>query len=119
VIDGRLWHNPGAIGIPANDGTPRVWFSVLQPVAGGVEIRHLPLNYDFSEAAAAMRKAGLPAGYSGAMESGLWPSTDVLPPAELAGTGLVIELAPVLWPRAAFEDYIPAAESRPEKSGCV
>jgi predicted phosphodiesterase len=22
TIDGQLWHNPGAIGMPANDGTP-------------------------------------------------------------------------------------------------
>lgn len=102
VIDGRLWHNSGAIGIPANDGTPRVWFSVLQPLGDGIEIRHLPLDYDFSTAAAAMRKAGLPAGYSDAMQSGLWPSTDVLPPAELAASGVPIELAPVLWPHAAF-----------------
>ena len=31
VIDGRLWHNPGVVGMPANDGTPRVWYSVLSP----------------------------------------------------------------------------------------
>ena len=24
IIDGRLWHNAGVIGLPANDGTPRV-----------------------------------------------------------------------------------------------
>jgi predicted phosphodiesterase len=98
VVDGLLWHNPGAIGIPANDGTPRVWFSVLEPLAGGIEIRHLPLDYDYSAAAAAMRKAGLPAGYADAMVSGLWPSLDVLPPAERAGAGVSIELATVLWP---------------------
>ena len=23
VVGDRLWHNPGAIGMPANDGTPR------------------------------------------------------------------------------------------------
>src|SRR5205085_3979920 len=29
VVAGKLWHNAGAIGMPANDGTPRVWFSLL------------------------------------------------------------------------------------------
>ncbi|MCB1546021.1 MAG: radical SAM protein, partial [Rhodoblastus sp.] len=28
-IDGRLWHNPGALGMPANEGDPRVWYSLV------------------------------------------------------------------------------------------
>ena len=28
-IGNKLWHNPGVIGMPANDGTTRFWFSVL------------------------------------------------------------------------------------------
>jgi predicted phosphodiesterase len=108
VLDDLLWHNPGAIGIPANDGTPRVWFSVLEPLAVGIKIRHLELHYDYTRAAASMQQAGLPAGYSNAMKSRLWPSTDVLPPAELANTGVPIELTPVLWSSAAF----PASRSR-------
>ena len=83
-VDGRLWHNPGAIGVPANDGTPRVWFSILRPKGDGIELTHHPLQYDHQAAAAAMRQAGLPAGYADAMQTGLWPSTDVLPPAERA-----------------------------------
>ncbi len=34
-----------------------------------------------------MRAAGLPAGYATALETGLWPGCDVLPPAELARRG--------------------------------
>lgn len=30
LLGTRLWHNAGAIGLPANDGTPRGWYSVLQ-----------------------------------------------------------------------------------------
>jgi predicted phosphodiesterase len=102
VVDGLLWHNPGAIGVPAHDGTPRVWFSVLQVVGGApgdlIEISHLPLDYDHAAAAASMRAANLPAGYAEALLSGLWPSTDVLPPAELARGGVALAIAPVLWP---------------------
>jgi predicted phosphodiesterase len=98
VVDGLLWHNPGAIGVPAHDGTPRVWFSVLRVVEDGIEISHLPLEYDHAAAAAAMRTAGLPAGYADALGSGLWPSTDVLPAAELARGGRALAFEPALWP---------------------
>ena len=96
-VDGRLWHNPGAIGVPANDGTPRVWFSILRPKGDGIELTHHPLQYDHQAAAAAMRQAGLPAGYADAMQTGLWPSTDVLPPAERAGTGIPLAFGAVAW----------------------
>lgn len=101
VVDGMLWHNPGAIGVPANDGTPRVWFSVLCERTDGIALTHHPLDYDHAAAAMAMRQAGLPAGYAEAMRTGLWPSTDVLPPAELAQTGVALAPRPVTWPAMA------------------
>jgi hypothetical protein len=66
VIEGRLWHNPGVIGLPANDGIPRVWFSVLTP---GPEprtlvVEHRALEYDHGTAAAKIRAAGLPNDYA-------------------------------------------------------
>ncbi|MDE2580763.1 MAG: radical SAM protein [Rhodospirillales bacterium] len=93
----RLWHNSGAIGMPANDGTPRGWYSLLTPRGAAIEIRHLPLDYDHRAAAAAMRAAGLPEGYSQALESGIWPSFDVLPPEEQAATGRALAPPPRLW----------------------
>lgn len=101
MVDGLLWHNPGAIGMPANDGTPRVWFSVLEPMPGAIEIRHLPLDYDHAAAAVAMRAAHLPEGYANALRSGLWPSLDVLPPEELARTGQALASRTLRWPAAA------------------
>jgi predicted phosphodiesterase len=97
VVDGMLWHNPGAIGVPAHDGTRRVWFSVLAAHGRDIAIRHLPLEYDHTAAAAAMRTAGLPPGYADALGTGLWPSTDVLPAAERANGGVPLEFAPVVW----------------------
>lgn len=99
VVDGLLWHNPGAIGMPGNDGTPRVWFSVLEPGNSAIEIRHLPLDYDHGAAAAAMRAARLPEGYVDALSSGLWPSLDILTPEERARTGQAIMPQAVRWPR--------------------
>ena len=97
VIDGKLWHNSGAAGMPANDGTPRVWFSVLTPDGEDLRIEHVALDYDHSAAAAKMRAARLPAGYATALESGRWPSLDVLPPAEIAASGRAIEPGTVVW----------------------
>lgn len=87
VIDGRLWHNAGAIGMPANDGTPRTWYSLLTPTADGMFVEHVALDYDFATAAAKMERAGLAGGYAQCLRDGLWPSCDVLPADERAARG--------------------------------
>jgi hypothetical protein len=97
VIDGRLWHNAGAIGLPANDGTPRVWYSVLTPEPSGIRIDHHALSYDHAGAAAAMRAGGLPPDYAEALASGLWPSLDVLPPVERVATGEPLVESTTFW----------------------
>ena len=33
---GRTWFNPGVIGMPANDGTPGVWYGLVTPNGEGV-----------------------------------------------------------------------------------
>jgi predicted phosphodiesterase len=96
-VGGRLWHNAGAIGMPANDGTPRVWFSMLGREGDDIAAEHLPLDYDWATAAAKMRRAGLPAGYAEALATGLWPSCDVLPAAERRLTGRPLGRAIFRW----------------------
>ena len=97
VIDGRLWHNAGAIGMPANDGTPRVWYSILSPMSVGLAIEHHALSYDHRRAAAKMRAERLPEGYAAALESGLWPSCDVLPAPEFGRRGVALPPGAVGW----------------------
>jgi predicted phosphodiesterase len=92
LFGGAFWHNAGAAGLPANDGTPRVWYSLLRPEGAGIAIEHRALGYDHARAAAKMRAHGLPEGYAAALASGLWPSGDVLPPEELAATGQPLDL---------------------------
>ena len=53
-----------------------------------------------------MRAAGLPEGYAAALSTGLWPSIDVLPPAELARRGT--PLAPVAFDKPD-EDWVACA----------
>jgi predicted phosphodiesterase len=92
-----VWINAGAIGMPADDGTPRIWFAVLTPGEAGLGVEILPLQYDHAAAAAAMRAVGLPEGYAAALGSGLWPSCDVLPPAERARRGQKLPPVGLVW----------------------
>lgn len=94
----RLWHNSGALGMPANDGTSRVWYALVAPHDGGIAFTCHALDYDYGTAAAKMRDAGLPEGYASGLESGLWPNTDILPDVETAATGTPLAPAPHLWP---------------------
>lgn len=96
----RLWHNAGAIGLPANDGTPRTWFSTLTPRQHGLLVKLHPLAYDHAAAAAKMRGAGLPEAYAASLESGQWPSCDILPPAERRASGRALACQALLWPPA-------------------
>lgn len=101
ILESRLWHNAGVIGLPANDGTPCVWYSLLSPNEDGIAIEHRPLLYDHSGAADAMMRAGLPPDYRNALSSGLWPSCGVLPEAELAERGEPLKPAAFLWLQTA------------------
>ena len=55
------------------------------------------LEYDVHSAARKMRQSGMPEDYAVALETGLWPSCDVLPNQELGLTGEPIAAYHVLW----------------------
>jgi len=90
-VGAKIWHNPGSIGMPANDGTPRTWFSVINLRDGEITITPHALDYNYCVAAAAMRSIGLPEGYATALETGIWPSLDILPAADRYFTGIPLE----------------------------
>src|ERR1017187_65245 len=97
-IAGRLWHNSGAVGMPANDGTRNVWFSIITPNDSGLKIQHRALEYDHLAAAAKIRTAGLPNEYANALETGLWPSCDILPATEIRERGGPLGEGSISWP---------------------
>lgn len=99
VVGRRLWHNPGVIGMPADDGTPRAWYSLLIPHEDGLSIEHRAIEYDFAQAAAKMRRVGLPDEYAAALESGSWPSCDVLPWKEIRERGVRLHEGRLSWHR--------------------
>lgn len=79
VFDRRIgstrWINAGSIGMPPNDGTRQTRFAILD--ASGLRFHRL--DYDWRAAQQAMQANGLTQGYQTALETGFWPSEDVLP----------------------------------------
>ena len=88
LVGEGFWHNAGALGMPANDARPETWYGLIEAAEGsGLKISHRRLAYDHREAARRMRECGLAEGYAQALETGLWPSLDVLPTTERGATG--------------------------------
>ena len=106
TLGSRLWHNPGAIGMPANDGTPRGWYSILAAEDGGIDIALHALDYDHAAAAGALRAVNPDLPYAETFETGLWPNMDVMPESERRERGRPTAPGSVLWP----EERIAAAE---------
>ncbi len=88
----KVWHNSGSLGLPANDGTPRVWFSLLTPDKEGLRIEHHALDYDHETSRSKMIEAGVCREYAQALGTGIWPSLDVLGESEKNQTGTPLDL---------------------------
>lgn len=84
--DGKHWINPGVIGMPANDGTTRVWYTLLDDT-NGLTYKHHSFEYDHATAATRMRSHRLPVAYALTLETGLWDNCEILPPTETAAQG--------------------------------
>jgi predicted phosphodiesterase len=91
TVGSGVWFNPGVVGMPANDGTPDVWYGLVGLEGDSVLLATRRLSYDHRAAAAAMHRSGHADGYARALATGLWPSLDVLPPAERAASGKPIQ----------------------------
>lgn len=95
-----LWLNAGAIGMPANDGSPDTWFATLLKTGNdSLEAALHRLSYDWRSTQERMQAAGLPAGYANALETGLWPSEEVLPEHERHLRGLPIQITRLVFSR--------------------
>lgn len=86
----QVWFDPGVIGMPANDGTPDAWYGVIHATGNGLNFLTRRLAYGHEGAASALRSQGYADPYADALNTGLWPSIDVLPAEEKAATGLRI-----------------------------
>jgi diadenosine tetraphosphatase ApaH/serine/threonine PP2A family protein phosphatase len=68
---GRHAINVGAVGRPENDGSPRVWYTLLT-AAPDLEVQFVPVAYDHETVAREMEHAGLPAEFSETIRTGWW-----------------------------------------------
>lgn len=89
--DQKLWLNAGVIGMPANDGTPRVWFALLNDENKDFSFEILPLNYDYHQAARLMESKPLPQTYKDTLKSGIWDNCEILPKEEAGLQGTEIK----------------------------
>ncbi|MEM6379203.1 MAG: metallophosphoesterase, partial [Bacteroidota bacterium] len=82
----QYWLNAGVIGMPANDGTPRVWYMTLADERG-LHYQHHAFNYDHQTAAQLMRDHKLPTTYAKTLETGIWDNCEILPEVETMAQG--------------------------------
>lgn len=91
-IKEKLWLNPGVIGMPANDGTTRAWYMVLELDKGELNYTHRSFEYDYGTAQQLMFKNHLPEEYADTLSSGIWDNMEILPELEKMGQGIPIRL---------------------------
>jgi len=82
---GRDVINVGALGRPANDGTPRIWFALIEERDRALAVELRPLGYDHHALAVEMRAEGLPEEFVATILSGWWTTClEILPARERA-----------------------------------
>ncbi|CAA0244962.1 metallophosphoesterase family protein [Tenacibaculum maritimum] len=90
----KKWHwiNPGVIGMPANDGSPNVWYAIIEDTENALKVSYKKLEYDFNLASKLMQTHGLPKEYAQTLVTGIWDNTEILPSKESALQGKRIPL---------------------------
>lgn len=84
---GRRFVNVGALGRPANDGRPEVWYTTLEagPPRAGVRAAFVPLAYAHERLAREMEAEALPREFVETIRSGWWTTClEILPAKERA-----------------------------------
>jgi diadenosine tetraphosphatase ApaH/serine/threonine PP2A family protein phosphatase len=81
--DGKRVVNVGAVGRPANDGTPRVWYAFFR--AGADQAEFIPVAYDHEALASEMESEQLPPQFVETIRTGWWTTClEILPAKERA-----------------------------------
>lgn len=112
LVGTRLWLNTGNIGFPANDGTPRGWYSLIHEREEGLEIEIRALHYEYKTAVHVMRANGLDNAYADALETGVWPGMDGVPEPDRAGRGRPLQERRLMWPGRVSAGPDPVAGER-------
>ena len=86
----HYWLNAGVIGMPANDGTTRVWYMILEE--NPFRFEHRSFEYDFRTAYDLMTANALPSAYAETLLTGIWDNCDILPDEETEAQGCALSL---------------------------
>ena len=77
--------------MPANDGTTRVWYMILDiDYQEEILYTHLPYQYDHLRAANLMAENHLPPAYENTLRTGIWDNCEILPDKETNLQGQLI-----------------------------
>ncbi len=90
VDDNLSWLNAGVIGMPANDGTPRVWYLLLDDTDEKFSYSFESFTYDNVLANQLMLENSLPDAYAKTLLTGIWDNCEILPEAEKAAQGVAL-----------------------------
>ena len=82
--------------MPANDGTPRVWHSLIEATDQGISCSHKSFTYDHMSAIKTMLKYGLD-DYAASIESGIYPSQQTFAIPEQKAKGVALKEHTVLY----------------------
>jgi predicted phosphodiesterase len=83
LTENRNFVNVGVLGRPENDGTPRVWYTILDGREERLDVEFVPLHYDYRRLADEMEEEGLPAEFAATVTSGWWTTClEILPARE-------------------------------------
>ncbi len=74
-----LWLNPGVIGMPANDGTPNVWYAILEDENDTFKFKHHNFIYNHEVTSQLMQNELLPKEYAQTILNGIWDNLEILP----------------------------------------
>lgn len=86
------WLNSGVIGMPANDGSTKVWYMILDITSNGnIKFEHKSFGYDYETTAYLMQQSDLPVEYARTLKTGIWDNCEILPKKEIENQGLNIE----------------------------
>ncbi|WP_411029418.1 metallophosphoesterase family protein [Spongiimicrobium sp. 3-5] len=78
-IEDFAWINPGVIGMPANDGTPKTWYVIMEEIKGRLTYSYKNLEYNHYKAHQLMIDENLPQEYADTLLSGIWDNMEILP----------------------------------------
>lgn len=95
TIGEKTWLNAGVIGMPANDGTPRVWYLILDDTTGTLTWEFKVLDYDFKAASNAMTAEPLPPTYAQTLKTGIWDNMEILPEKERLQQGIPLTFSTI------------------------